>query len=113
MAGRSAWRQKARNSSNANALPNAFASGIGCHKSCKNFINMVEAIDQWHERFVQIDNAGGGIDVLDISLRRSLRDLAATEQDAYGSQQTCAPVNIRSPPLVLQTRSGRSRQRPG
>jgi len=47
---------------------------------------MIDAIDQWHERFVQIAYAGGGIDVLDISLRRSRRDLAATEQDAYGRQ---------------------------
>jgi len=82
-------------------VPQAFAAGIGGHKSCKDFIDMVDVIDQWHERFVPIDYAGSGIYVLGISLRRSLRDLAATEQDAYGSQQTCTPIHVRSSPLVL------------
>jgi len=77
---------KPRSTSNANALLNAFTTGIGGRKSCKDFIDMIDAIDQWHERFVQIAYAGGGIDVLVISLRRSRRDLAATEQDAYGRQ---------------------------
>ena len=76
-------------------VPNDLASGIRCRELCKDLVDMIDAIEQWAERYIEIDQAGGGIEVLEISLRRSLcgGDLAATDQ---GSQEGLAPIGQMS-----------------